>query len=53
MDISNLITQYGYGAVAVGCLLEGEMVLLLAGFAAHRGYLSLPMLIGVAAVAGF
>lgn len=53
MDISQFIAQYGYGAVAVGCLLEGETVLLLAGFAAHRGYLSLPVVIGVAALAGF
>ena len=38
MDLAALVTQYGYAAVAVGCLLEGETVLLLAGFAAHRGY---------------
>ncbi len=53
MDISQLISNYGYGAVAAGCLLEGETVLLLAGFAAHRGYLSLAGVIGVAAAAGF
>jgi membrane protein DedA with SNARE-associated domain len=39
MDLASLIAQYGYLAVLVGCLLEGETVLLLAGYAAHRGYL--------------
>lgn len=53
MDVSQIISNYGYGAVAMGCLLEGETVLLLAGFAAHRGYLNLAGVIGVAAGAGF
>ena len=53
MDIPALINQYGYAAVAVGCLLEGETVLLLAGFAAHRGYLHWPWVMAVAVVAGF
>ena len=53
MDITALIQQYGYLAVAVGCLLEGETVLLLAGFAAHRGYLAWPAVLAVAALAGF
>jgi membrane protein DedA with SNARE-associated domain len=47
------IEQYGYIAVFVGCLFEGETVLVLAGFAAHLGYMSLPVVIGIAAVAGF
>ena len=47
------IEHYGYLAVFVGCLLEGETILVLAGFAAHMGYLSLPIVIGTAAVAGF
>jgi len=53
MDIGTLIETYGYWAVAVGCLLEGETVLAMAGFAAHRGYLHLPAVIAVAAAAGF
>ena len=48
-----LIEQYGYLAVFVGCFLEGETVLVLGGFAAHLGYLSLPIVIATAAVAGF
>lgn len=51
--LQSLIAQYGYLAVLVGCLLEGETVLVLAGFAAHLGYLSLPIVVGTAAVAGF
>ena len=43
-----LVTDYGYLAVFVGTLLEGESILLLAAYAAHRGYLSLPAVVGVA-----
>ena len=53
VDLAALISTYGYWAVAVGCLLEGETVLLLAGFAAHLGYLQWPAVIVVAALAGF
>lgn len=51
--LQGFIEQYGYIAVFAGCLLEGETVLVLAGFAAHMGYLALPTVIGVAAVSGF
>lgn len=40
MNLSELIAQYGYATVLVGSLLEGETVLLLAGAAAQKGYLS-------------
>ena len=45
-----LIASYGYVAVLVGTFLEGETILVLAGFAAHRGYLELPWVIVAAAV---
>jgi membrane protein DedA with SNARE-associated domain len=48
-----LIEQYGYFAVFLGCFVEGETVLVLGGFAAHLGYLSLPAVIATAAGAGF
>ncbi len=51
--LQTLIEHYGYLAVFVGCFFEGETVLVLAGFAAHAGYLSLPAVMGTAAVAGF
>lgn len=37
--MEHLIATYGYLAVAVGSFLEGETVLVMAGFAAHRHYL--------------
>lgn len=53
MDPAALIQTHGYWALALGCLLEGETPLVLAGFAAHRGYLALPWVITIAALAGF
>ncbi|MDE1951034.1 MAG: DedA family protein [Burkholderiales bacterium] len=52
MTLAQLVAEYGYLAVFVGSLLEGETILLLAGFAAHQGYLSLPLTIAVAFVGG-
>jgi len=49
--LEGLIQQYGYLAIVVGTFLEGETVLLLGGFAAHRGYLELPLVM-LAAFAG-
>lgn len=50
--LSSLLQQYGYLAVFVGSLAEGESMLLLGGFAAHRGYLELPWVIATAFAAG-
>ena len=47
-DLPLLLSQYGYLAVFVGALLEGESVLLLAGYAAHGGYLSFWVVVAVA-----
>ena len=41
MDIEGFLAQYGYFALFLGTFLEGESFLLLAGFLASRGYLSL------------
>ena len=48
MHLSNLISQYGLVAVLGGSLLEGETVLLLAGYAVHRGYLDFAAVVAVA-----
>jgi len=40
--LEHLIDQYGYLAVLAGTFFEGETILILGGFAAHRGYLALP-----------
>lgn len=51
MNLSALLAHYGYAFVFVGALAEGESVLLLAGFAAHRGWLHLPEVIALAFIA--
>lgn len=53
MDLGSLIEAHGYWAVLVGCLLEGETILILAGYAAHRGYLNPFAVVAIAAAAGF
>jgi membrane protein DedA with SNARE-associated domain len=53
MDLAALIQQYGYMAVFVGSVLEGETLLVLAGLAARRGYLSLQWVVVVAAAGAF
>jgi membrane protein DedA with SNARE-associated domain len=50
---SDLFQTHGYWALALGSLLEGETILLLAGFAAHRGWLDPLAVFTIAAVAGF
>lgn len=52
MSLTHLLSQYGYLAVFVGSVLEGETILILAGFAAHQGYLSLPLVITLAFCGG-
>ncbi len=55
MDLPALIAHYGYAAVFAGTVFEGETVLVLAGYSAHRGYLDFAAVTGVAwlgAVAG-
>jgi len=50
---SDLLQTHGYWLLALGCLLEGETLLVLAGFAAHRGLLDPVAVLAIAAVAGF
>lgn len=52
MHFSHILAQYGYLALFIGCLLEGETLLILAGFAAHQGYLSFPAVVLLAFCAG-
>jgi membrane protein DedA with SNARE-associated domain len=42
MHLQNFIETYGYAAILIGTFLEGETILILGGFVAHRGYLMLP-----------
>jgi membrane protein DedA with SNARE-associated domain len=41
MTLEIFIATYGYAAIAIGTFLEGETILVLGAFAAHRGYLEL------------
>ena len=50
---TDLLQSHGYWLLALGCLAEGETVLVLAAFAAHRGLLDPFAVLGIAAVAGF
>lgn len=53
MTLGTLVETHGYWLLALGCLLEGETLLLVAGFAAHRGYLDPFAVFAIAAAAGF
>ena len=48
MNWEFLIGNYGYFVLLIGTFLEGETILILAGLAAHLGYLYLPWVIVVA-----
>ena len=55
MSFEYILSTYGYIALLIGTFLEGETILVAAGFLAHRGYLELPWVIFFAvmgAVAG-
>lgn len=51
-DLAHYITQYGYWALFIGCLAEGETLTLLGGIAAHDGLLHWPWVIAVVAFGG-
>ena len=53
MSLEELVSTYGYVAVAVGTFLEGETILVLGGVSAHRGYLELPWVIVCAFLGSF
>lgn len=51
-EFAPMIQQYGYAATFAGSLVEGETLLILSGLAAHRGYLSFPVVVAVGALGG-
>ncbi|MBN2012367.1 DedA family protein [candidate division KSB1 bacterium] len=53
MTLEHFISQYGYLALFLGILLEGEMVLIIAGIAARQEFLSLFNVIMVAYMGAF
>ena len=48
INLEILVSAYGYPALFIGTFLEGETILVIAGFLAHRGYLELPWVIVIA-----
>ena len=53
MTAQYLLSTYGYIALMIGTFLEGETILVAAGFLAHRGYLELPWVILFAFIGTF
>ena len=47
---TQLLAHFGYLAVLIGSVLEGETFLIAAGFLAHQGYLSLALVIASGAL---
>jgi membrane protein DedA with SNARE-associated domain len=52
MDINTLIEQYGYAALVIGSIAEGETITLLGGVAAHQGLLRFPLVVAAVALGG-
>ncbi|EBR8741126.1 TPA: DedA family protein [Salmonella enterica subsp. enterica serovar Godesberg] len=52
MDINTLITHYGYAALVIGSMAEGETVTLLGGVAAHQGLLKFLLVAAAVALGG-
>lgn len=52
MTENELISQYGYVAVLVGSMIEGDGVAILGGIAARHGYLEFLLTVGSAALGG-
>jgi membrane protein DedA with SNARE-associated domain len=53
MSLETIVTQFGYPGLVTGLLFEGETVLVLAAFMAHRGYMDLPLIILIALTVAF
>ncbi|BBP79230.1 DedA family protein [Pseudomonas gingeri NCPPB 3146 = LMG 5327] len=52
IDFTYLLATYGYWAIFIGCLLEGESILILGGMAAHQQVLQLMPVIFWASLGG-
>lgn len=53
MTLEGLIVQYGYLALFIGTFLEGETILIIAGYLAQDGILDLPLVILAALLGSF
>ncbi|MBI1424175.1 MAG: DedA family protein [Gammaproteobacteria bacterium] len=48
MSLESIVEHYGYLAILIGTFLEGETIVVIAGFLANRGYLELEWIIACA-----
>ena len=39
--LESFLAKYGYTAILLGTIFEGETVMIMGGFSAHRGYLEM------------
>ena len=39
--LESFLAKYGYIAILLGSVFEGETIMIMGGFSAHRGYLDL------------
>jgi membrane protein DedA with SNARE-associated domain len=53
LSLATLIATHGYWILAFGCVVEGETVLVLAAYAAHRGYLNPAAVVAIALASAF
>jgi len=53
LNLATFIAAHGYWILGLGCVLEGETVLVLAALAAHRGYLNPAAVVTIAAASAF
>ena len=53
MNLEGLIVHYGYLALFIGTFLEGETILIIAGYLAQDGILDLPLVILAALFGSF
>jgi membrane protein DedA with SNARE-associated domain len=53
MTLETIVVQFGYPALIIGLLFEGETMLVLGAFMAHRGYLDLRLVILIGCLVSF
>jgi membrane protein DedA with SNARE-associated domain len=53
MNLEAFVTHFGYPALVIGLMFEGETMLVLGAFMAHRGYLNLPLVILIGGLVAF
>lgn len=53
LELEGFLLNYGYAAILIGSMVEGETVLVLGTILALSGYLELPWVVGMACVGTF